>query len=57
MADNVGIGPGSMDDYLRLVRAKYRSRTEWFDTKLPWAQRDAMEITVLAGPQDKPASP
>lgn len=57
VADNVGIGPGSMDDYLRLVRAKYRSRTEWFDTKLPWAQRDAMEITVLAGPQDKPASP
>jgi len=50
VADNVGLGPGGMDDYLRLVRAKYSSRTEWFDIKLPWGDRDAMEITVIAPP-------
>ncbi len=48
VADNVGLGPGAMDDYLRLVRGRYSSRTEWFDIKLPWGQRDAMEITVIA---------
>jgi len=50
VADNVGLGPGAMEDYLRLVRAKYQSRTEWFDIKLPWGDRDAMEITVIAPP-------
>lgn len=50
VADNVGLGPGGMDDYLRLVRARYQSRTEWFDIKLPWGDRDAMEITVIAPP-------
>jgi len=51
VADNVGLGPGAMDDYLRLVRAKYQSRTEWFDIKLPWGDRDAMEITVITPPK------
>jgi predicted O-methyltransferase YrrM len=51
VADNAGIGSSSMDDYLKLVRAKYRSRTEWFDIKLPWSERDAMEVTVIAKPK------
>ncbi len=50
VADNVGIGAHGMDDYLRLVRSKYRSKTEWFDLELPWAKRDAMEVTVIARP-------
>jgi len=50
VADNVGIdSAGSMNDYLNLVRGKYQSRTEWFDVNLPWAKRDAMEVTVLKG--------
>ena len=48
VADNVGIGARGMDDYLQLVRSKYRSKTEWFDLDLPWAKRDAMEVTVIA---------
>ena len=48
VADNVGIGARGMDDYLQLVRSKYRSKTEWFDLELPWAKRDAMEVTVIA---------
>ncbi len=47
VADNVGIGSGGMKDYLDAVRTKYDSRTEWFDMDLPWAQRDAMEVTIL----------
>ena len=35
VADNVGIGARGMDDYLKLVRGKYRSKTEWFELKLP----------------------
>ena len=48
VADNVGIGARGMDDYLQLVRSKYRSKTEWFNLELPWAKRDAMEVTVIA---------
>ena len=47
VADNVGIGARGMEDYLKHVRAKYQSRTEWFDLDLPWAKRDAMEISTL----------
>jgi predicted O-methyltransferase YrrM len=47
VADNAGIGSGGMKDYLDLVRSKYHSRTEWFDVDLPWAKRDAMEITTI----------
>jgi len=47
VADNAGISAGSMKDYLDEVRSKYRSRTEWFDLDLPWAKRDAMEISVV----------
>ena len=36
-----------MKDDLDHVRDKYDSHTEWFDLKLPWAQRDAMEVTHL----------
>jgi len=48
VADNVGIGAGGMNDYLKHVRSKYQSRIEWFDIELPWAKRDAFEITVIA---------
>jgi predicted O-methyltransferase YrrM len=44
-ADNVGIGGQAMDDYLSLVRSRYESTTHWFETDLPWAPRDAMEVT------------
>ena len=47
VADNVGIGAASMADYLKRVRSKYRSQTEWFDLDLPWEKRDAIEITRL----------
>jgi len=47
VADNVGIGAGGMKDYLDAVRTKYDSRTEWFDLDVPWAKRDAMEVTVI----------
>jgi len=47
VADNVGIGRHGMSDYLDHVRTKYQSRTEWFDVDLPWAKRDAFEITVV----------
>jgi predicted O-methyltransferase YrrM len=47
VADNVGIGAASMADYLKRVRSKYGSQTEWFDLDLPWEKRDAMEITRL----------
>ena len=47
VADNVGVGKRGLSDYLRHVREKYQSRTEWFDVNLPWAKRDAMEISVV----------
>jgi predicted O-methyltransferase YrrM len=53
VADNVGIGSGGLEDYLKLVRSKYKSRTEWFDLDLPWAERDAMEVTVIAPRRSK----
>ena len=46
VADNVGIGADSMADYLEHVRSRYDCQTCWFDTKLPWVKRDAMEITI-----------
>lgn len=48
VADNVGIGANAMADYLKHVRSKYKSRTEWFDVNLPWAKRDAVEVTVIS---------
>jgi predicted O-methyltransferase YrrM len=50
VADNAGIGADEMADYLNHVRRHYASRTEWFDTDLPWNPRDAMEITVYRAP-------
>lgn len=47
VADNVGVGAASMADFLGHVRAKYPSKTEWFDMDLPWGKRDAMEISVI----------
>lgn len=47
VADNVGIGGGGMKVYLDAVRTRYDSRTEWFDLNVPWAKRDAMEITTI----------
>jgi predicted O-methyltransferase YrrM len=45
VADNVGIGEAGMQDYLSHVRSCCESTTHWFDTDLPWASRDAMEVT------------
>jgi predicted O-methyltransferase YrrM len=51
VADNAGIGANEMADYLEYVRRHYPSRTEGFDTDLPWNPRDAMEISLYeAGP-------
>ncbi len=47
VADNAGIGASGMADYLKYVRQKFQSRTEWFDLDLPWAKRDAMEISIV----------
>ena len=47
VADNAGIGGRGMEEYLKAVRAKYKSRIEWFDVDLPWGKRDAMEISVV----------
>ncbi len=47
VADNAGISAGGMKDYFEEVRSKYQSRIEWFDLDLPWAKRDAMEISVV----------
>ncbi len=52
VADNVGIGASGMKDFLGHVRSKYRSHTEWFDLDLSWANRDAMEITVVRSQSD-----
>ena len=49
IADNAGIGAAEMADYLEFVRSHYESRTEWFDTDLPWNPRDAMEISKIVG--------
>lgn len=47
VADNAGYGAGGMSRYLKYVRSKYSSRTEWFDIDLPWAKRDAIEVTTI----------
>jgi predicted O-methyltransferase YrrM len=47
VADNVGIGSGGLTGYMEYVRSKYKTRTEWFEIELPWAKRDAMEITAI----------
>lgn len=47
VADNAGISAASMKDYLDYVRKNYKSRTEWFDLDMPWAKRDALEISVV----------
>jgi predicted O-methyltransferase YrrM len=49
VADNAGIGADEMADYLAHVRQHYLSRTEWFDTDLPWNPRDAMEVSIYHG--------
>lgn len=38
---------GRSTDYLEHVRTKYKSHIEWFNIDLPWAKRDAMEISVV----------
>jgi hypothetical protein len=43
-----------MKDYLDFVRSKYHSRTEWFDLDVPWAKRDAMEITWIPSKSSRP---
>jgi predicted O-methyltransferase YrrM len=47
VADNASKGAAEMADYLEFVRRNYETRTEWFDTDLPWNPRDAIEISVF----------
>ena len=47
VADNAGISAGGMKNYMDEVRAKYKTHTEWFDIDLPWAKRDAMEVSIV----------
>jgi predicted O-methyltransferase YrrM len=55
MADNAGYGAGGMRQYLEHVRSTYQSHTEWFEIDLPWAKRDAIEVTIIApAPPRKP---
>jgi predicted O-methyltransferase YrrM len=53
VADNAGIGAAEMADYLDHVRRHYDSRTEWFETDLPWNPRDAMEISLVQSSESK----
>lgn len=46
LADNADTGADEMADYLQYVRTHCTSRSEWFDTSVPWNPRDAMEISV-----------
>jgi predicted O-methyltransferase YrrM len=50
VADNVGVSRGQARGYLEWVSTKHESHTEWFDADLPWAKRDAMEVTVIKKP-------
>src|SRR5262245_31526380 len=45
VADNAGIRAEQMADDIAYVRKWYDSRTEWFDTDVPWNPCDAMEIS------------
>jgi predicted O-methyltransferase YrrM len=49
VADNVGVSARQSAGYMKFVRSKYKSHTEWFDANLPWTKRDAMEVTFVAG--------
>lgn len=51
VADNVAIGERGMRDYLQYVRQHFKSTTEWFDIDLPWVKRDAMEVSIVPGPE------
>jgi predicted O-methyltransferase YrrM len=53
VADNAGYGASGMADYTRHVRTKYNSHIEWFDINLPWAKRDAIEVTIIEPPKAK----
>jgi predicted O-methyltransferase YrrM len=53
VADNAGYGAGGMADYTKHVRTKYNSHIEWFDINLPWAKRDAIEVTIIEPPKAK----
>jgi len=53
VADNAGYGARGMADYTKHVRSKYNSHIEWFDINLPWAKRDAIEVTIIEPPKGK----
>jgi len=42
-----------MANYTKHVRSKYNSHIEWFDINLPWAKRDAIEVTIIEPPKAK----
>ena len=53
VADNAGYGARGMANYTKHVRSKYNSHIEWFDINLPWAKRDAIEVTIIEPPKGK----
>jgi len=53
VADNAGYGARGMANYTKHVRATYNSHIEWFDINLPWAKRDAIEVTIIEPPKPK----
>jgi len=53
VADNAGYGARGMANYTKHVRTKYNSHIEWFDINLPWAKRDAIEVTIIEPPKVK----
>ena len=53
VADNAGYGARGMANYTKHVRSKYNSHIEWFDINLPWAKRDAIEVTIIEPPKAK----
>jgi predicted O-methyltransferase YrrM len=57
VADNAAVGAAEMADYLAYVRQHYSSRTEWFETDLPWNPKDAMEISIYRTPTWTPEAP
>lgn len=51
VSDNVGVSAGELREFMEYIKSKHQTRTEWFEANLPWARRDAMEVTVIKKPQ------
>jgi len=47
VADNAGLSAAGLNGYFEFVRSRYKSHTEWFEVNLPWAKRDALEVSIV----------